>query len=83
MKLTNNVQQTVQNKALFNLNYFHMFTSIEKLQLVQRGCGVSILTDIQNPKGHSPGHTSLSDPALNRELKLGVLQRCLPASTAL
>lgn len=29
----------------------------------QRGCGVSILGDIQKQSGHSPGQPTLGDPA--------------------
>lgn len=32
-------------------------------QVVQRGCGDSMLGDTQNPDGHSTGRAALSDPA--------------------
>lgn len=35
-------------------------------QDIQKGCGVSILEDIQNPTGHIPGQPDLAAPALSR-----------------
>ena len=37
-------------------------------QITQRGCGVFILGDIQNPAGHSPEQPALADPVLSRGL---------------
>jgi len=37
--------------------------------VAQRGCGVSLLGDIQNLPGHSPEQPALGYPALNRRLQ--------------
>lgn len=50
-------------------------------QAAERGCGVSILGDTQNPTGPSPGQPALADPAPCRGVGLYDLHRCLPAST--
>ena len=50
-------------------------------QVAWKGCGVSILGDIQNPAGH--GQPALAKPALSRGVGLGDLQRSLPTSAVL
>lgn len=37
-------------------------------QIAQRGCGVFMLRDIQNPDGHNPEQPAPADPALSRGL---------------
>lgn len=40
-----------------------------RLPVAQGGCGVSVLGDIQNPVGHSPGQPTLCRSAVNRSVR--------------
>lgn len=44
-------------------------------QTAQRGCGIFIPGDIQNPAGHSPGHQTPPDPVQSGELGLDNIYR--------
>lgn len=51
-------------------------------QVSQRGCGVSLLRDIQKPSGCDPGQLALG-PWLSRGIRQGDLQRSFPTSQLL
>jgi len=44
-------------------------------RVVQKGCGIVVLGDIQNPTGHDPGQPALADPDLSSGVGLDNLQR--------
>lgn len=50
--------------------------------VAQRGCGISILADIQNQTGYSPELPAPADPALSKEVELDGLQKSLPSSAS-
>ena len=52
-------------------------------QIAQRVSEYSLLGDIQNPTGHSPGQPSLSDPAQSKVVEQDNILRCLPTSAFL
>ena len=71
-------------KLHVNINKFFCIGGDQAVaQVPQRGCRVSMLGDIQNPTGHSPGQLPVRDPVLSRGVRLGDLQRSRPASTIL
>lgn len=47
-------------------------------EVTQRGCGVSILDDIQQPTGCSHGQPALSNPTMRKGDGLDNLQKYLP-----
>ncbi|KAK4831197.1 hypothetical protein QYF61_015929 [Mycteria americana] len=49
-------------------NIFHHEGGQALAQVAQRGCGISILGDIQSPAGHGPEQPAVADPALDRGL---------------
>jgi len=49
-------------------------------QVAQKGYGVSIFSDRQNPTGCCPGQPDVVDPALGKGAGLGRSPRCLPAA---
>ena len=51
-----------------NQHYWYSYFGlrVQELQAAQRGCGFSILGDVQNPKAHSSGQLAPGDPALSR-----------------
>jgi len=55
---------TAKRQALFNIDSV-MFSSSTLSQVAQRGCGVSILGDIQNVTGHCSGQPALVNSSLN------------------
>lgn len=46
-------------------------------QVVQRGCGVSVLGDTKNLKAHEPEQRALANPALVRGVGQDNLHKCL------
>lgn len=69
--------QEIQFKHKITLIYYQGGQTRE--QVAQRGCGVTIPGNIENPTQHSPGQTAPADPALNRGVALDELQLSLPA----
>jgi len=52
-------------------------------QVIQKGCGVSFLRDIQKPYGHSPEQPAVGGPDWAGDLGPDDFQRSLPISTVL
>jgi len=74
-------------EGLFGLGFFvcllvsFLLSRCQTLeQVAQRGFGVFILGDNQNPTAHGHEHLALADSAFSNGIELNDLQRCLPAS---
>ena len=52
--------------------FFYCEGSQRVAQVAQRGCGVSVCGDIQNPTGHSPERPAVGDSAWARGLRWGL-----------
>lgn len=81
--MTGQTQVEVQEilfKHKWTKNWFYCKCDQTLEQVAQKGCGISILADLQTPSGHDPGQAALADPALSRGVRLDKLHRSLPAS---
>ena len=77
--------QTEIQEILFTCkkNLFHCEGGQAWEQVAQRGCGVSIPGDTQNPTEHVREQSDLADPTQSQRIRLDNLQRSLLPSTIL
>lgn len=68
MATTGNMHKMKQRKLYLNtsLKVFYCEGGQTQNQVAQRGCGVSISEDTQNPTGHSEGQTPLGGPCFEQ-----------------